>query len=123
LRSLLFEAHLRLPTRNRVSESQKEYLHYLTAVCNRVACYTLRSAVDHIESTPLARLESEPGYLEGLTEHERREEARLTAEVEQYYAWVHQDHSPIPGPVGGFEKSWTFNEGDYEAAVVGAAMR
>jgi anaerobic magnesium-protoporphyrin IX monomethyl ester cyclase len=123
LRSLLFEAHLRLPARNRVSESQKEYLHYLTAVCNRVACYTLRCAVDHIESTPLAKLERDPGYLEGLTEHERREEARLTAEVEQYYEWVHQDHSPIPGPVGGFEKSWTFNEGDYEAAGVGAAMR
>jgi len=123
LRSLLFEAHLRLPALEQVSASQREYLHYLTAVCNRVACYTLRCAAEHVESTPLARLERDASYLEGLTEHERREEARLTAEVEQYYAWVHRDRSPVPGPVGGFESSWTFHQGDYEAAGVGAAMR
>ncbi len=121
LRGLLFEARLRLPARNRVSEGQRAYLHHLTPVCNRVACYTLRCAVDHIETTPPDRLEREKGYLEGLTAHEKREEARLTNEVAQYYEWVHQDHSPIPGPVGGFEKSWTFYEGDREAAGVGAA--
>ena len=121
LRGLLFEAHLRLPSRNRVSEGQRAYLHHLTAVCNRVACYTLRCAVNHIEATPLAKLEQDPRYLDGLTAHERREEARLIHEVAQYYEWVHQDHSPIPGPVGGFEKSWTFYEGDREAAGVGAA--
>lgn len=121
LRGLLFEAHLRLPARNRVSEAQKTYLHYLTSICNRVACYTLRCAVDHIEAMPLLTLERNPGYLEGLTAHEKREEARLTGEIVQYYEWVHQDHSPIPGPVGGFDKSWTFYEGDREAAGVGAA--
>jgi len=121
LRGLLFEAHLRLPGRNRVTEGQKAYLHYLTAVCNRVACYTLRCAVDHMEATPLEKLELDKGYLAGLTAHEKHEEARLTNEVAQYYEWVHQDHSPIPGPVGGFEKSWTFYEGDREAAGVGAA--
>jgi radical SAM superfamily enzyme YgiQ (UPF0313 family) len=120
-RGLLFEAHLRLPDRNRVSDAQREYLHHLTSVCNRVACYTLRCAVDHIEATPLSELERDPRYLEGLTAHERREENRLTNEVEQYYHWVHQDNSELPGPVGGFEKSWTFYEGDREAAGVGAA--
>ncbi len=54
-------------------------------------------------------------------EHEKREEARLVEEVAQYYEWVHQDHSPVPGPVGGFDRSWTFYEGDREAAGVGAA--
>ncbi len=121
LRGLLFEAHLRLPAQSRVSESQKGYLHYLTAVCNRVACYTLRCAVDHIEATPLSKLEQNTDYLDGLTQHEKREEARLVSEVAQYYQWVHQDHTPIPGPVGGFEKSWTFYDGDREAAGVGAA--
>jgi hypothetical protein len=121
LRGLLFEAHLRLPARNRVSEGQRAYLHHLTAVCNQVACYTLRCAVDHIEATPLAILERERGYLERLTAHEKREEGRLVNELMHYYEWVHQDHSPIPGPVGGFEKSWTFFEGDREAAGVGAA--
>ena len=66
-------------------------------------------------------LEQDPGYLQRLTEHEKKEENRLLAEVAQYYEWVHDDHSPIPGPVGGFDKSWTFYEGDREAAGVGAA--
>lgn len=121
LRGLLFEAHLRLPSKNRVSDPQRAYLHYLTEICNRVACYTLRCAADHIEATPLAQLEQEGGYLERLTAHEKQEEARLLGEVGQYYDWVHRDHSPIPGPVGGFEKSWTFYDGDREAAGVGAA--
>jgi anaerobic magnesium-protoporphyrin IX monomethyl ester cyclase len=120
-RGLNFEAHLRLTTRNRVSDAQRAHLRHLTSVCNRVACYTLRCAVDHIETTPLSTLERDRGYLEGLTAHEKREETRLTNEVSQYYDWVHQDRSPIPGPVGGFEKSWTFYEGDREAAGVGAA--
>ncbi len=121
LRGLLFEAHLRLPARNRVTSAQKAYIHYLTAVCNQVACYTLRCAIDHIETTALAELEADRSYLEGLTQHEHQEEERLTSEVERYYEWVHQDHSPIPGPVGGFDKSWTFHDGDREAAGVGAA--
>ncbi|PYS42221.1 MAG: hypothetical protein DMF71_09680 [Acidobacteria bacterium] len=106
---------------NPVSEDQKEYLHHLTSICNRVACYTLRCAVDHIEATPLSQLEQDSGYLDRLTEHEKSEEARLTTEVAQYYEWVHEDRSPIPGPVGGFDRSWTFYEGDREAAGVGAA--
>jgi len=121
LRGLLFEAHLRLPAYSRVSESQRAYLHYLTAVCNRVACYSLRCAVDHIEATPLSTLERDTDYLDGLIQHEKREEARLLNEVAQYYEWVHRDHAPIPGPVGGFDKSWTFYDGDREAAGVGAA--
>ena len=121
LRGLLFEAHLRLHAPNPVSDAQKNYLQYLTAVCNRLACYTLRCALDHIEETPLSTLEKDLGYLNRLTDHEKREEAKLVAEVSNYYEWVHQDHSPIPGPVGGFEKTWTFYEGDREAAGVGAA--
>src|SRR5262249_48562078 len=72
LRGLLFESHLRLPARQRVSEGQRAYLHHLTAICNRVACYTLRCAVDHIEATALTELERDDGYLERLTAHEKR---------------------------------------------------
>ena len=121
LRGLLFEAHLRLPKRNAVTPSQRAHIHYLTAVCNRIACYSLRAAVDHIEATPLAELERNSDYLDGLTAHEKQQESRLIGEVFQYYESVHKDRSPIPGPVGGFEKSWTFNEGDREAAGIGAA--
>ena len=123
LRGLLFEAHLRLPGRNRVTESQRAYLHYLTAICNRTACYTLRCAVDHIESTPLEDLAKDPAFLDGLVSHEKTEESRLVNELAQYYDWVHPNHDVIPGPVGGFEKSWTFHEGDREAAGIGAAQR
>jgi len=121
LRGLLFEAHLRLPSAHPVSETQKNYLHYLTAICNRVACYTLRAAVDYMEATPLSSLESDSSYLDGLTEHEKREEARLVNQVVNYYEWIHQDHSPIPGPVGGFDKTWTFYDGDREAAGIQVA--
>jgi radical SAM superfamily enzyme YgiQ (UPF0313 family) len=121
LRGMNFEARLRLTKRNRVTDVQRDYLQYLTSVCNRVACYTLRCAIDHVEATPLETLQKDTGYLDGLTAHEKREEAQLVNELMQYYEWVHADHSPIPGPVGGFEKSWTFHEGDREAAGVGAA--
>ena len=121
LRGLHFEAHLRLRSHHPVSDTQRAYLHHLTSICNRVACYTLRCAADHIEATPQAQLVQDSGYLDRLTEHEKREEARLIAEVSQYYQLVHQDHSPIPGPVGGFDNSWTFYAGDREAAGVGAA--
>ena len=77
--------------------------------------------MDHIEATPLEQLQADTSYLDGLTAHEKREEAQLVNEVSNYYEWIHQDHSPIPGPVGGFEKTWTFYEGDREAAGVGAA--
>jgi hypothetical protein len=56
-----------------------------------------------------------------LTEHEKKEEARLVNEVVNYYEWIHQDHSPIPGPVGGFDKTWTFYDGDREAAGIQVA--
>lgn len=132
LRGLNFESRLRLPELNPVRPPQQQYLQHLTAVCNRVACYTLRSAVNHVERRPLDELKRSPSYLEGLTRHEKQQEARLTSEVAQYYQWVHQDRSPIPGPVagragaarsvpGGFQNSWTFNTGDREAAGVGAA--
>src|SRR5262245_37041970 len=77
LRGLLFEAHLRLRSSHPVTESQKAYLHHLTSVCNRVACYTLRCAVDHIEATSQSQLEKDPGYLDRLTEHEKSQEAQL----------------------------------------------
>src|SRR5262249_47667925 len=89
LRGLLFEAHLRLAKHKIVTAAQKAHIHYLTAVCNRIACYTLRAAVDHIERTPLSELELDPGYLERLTAHEKEQEARLMGEIIQYYQLVH----------------------------------
>ena len=80
-------------------------------------------SIDHIERTPLSELEQDQSLLDGLVDHEKREETRLVNQLVQYYDWVHPDHTALPGPVGAFEKSWTFNEGDREAAGVGAAQR
>lgn len=121
LRALLFEAHLRLPSRNRVTDTQRAYLHHLTAVCNRIACYTLRSAIDYIEATPLATLEHNRGYLDRLTAHEKNQEARLLRQVGEYCESVQRDFIPAPGFESSFAKSWTFKVGDREAAGIGAA--
>jgi len=127
LRGMLFEARLRLDTERSVTEEQRLYIKHLTEVCNRIACYTLRCAIDHVDETPLDKLQNGSTYLNGLTEFERREEERLTREVARYYEWVHQDRRPMPGPVtdrlslGGFRNSWTFAESDREACSIGAA--
>ena len=50
----------------------------------------------------------------------------LLEELAAYYDSVHADRSPLPGPVGGavpggFDKTWTFFQGDREAAGIQAA--
>jgi radical SAM superfamily enzyme YgiQ (UPF0313 family) len=127
LRGMLFEARLRLDKPNKVTQAQRLCIEQITAICNRIACYTLRSAIDYIERTPLGELEHGSSYLGGLMQFEHKEEERLTNQVMQYYAWVHQDRSPMPGPVSGrrvpgaFENSWTFATGDREASGKSAA--
>lgn len=121
LRALNFEARLRLGDRNKVRPEHRTYLAHVTALCNRLACYTLSQALDHIEETPLGELERDDGYLRRLTDHELAEEARLSSELTAYLNWVHGSDPQLPGPVqGGFDKSWTLAEGDREAAGVGA---
>ena len=64
LRCSLFEAHLRMPGANPVIVVERSQLHLPPSPhgdCNRVACYTLRAAIDHIERTPLADLEVDRG--------------------------------------------------------------
>jgi len=58
LRAMLFEAYVNLEEKT-VTAEQREQLHYLAAVCNRMALYTLRAALDHIEDTPLTDLEND----------------------------------------------------------------
>lgn len=122
LRGLHFEAHLKLDDarrQSRITDERRSYLQHLTAVCNQIACYTLRAAVDHIESHSLHELERKPAYLHGLTGNEKAQELRLMTEIGQYYDSVHPNHDPIPGPVpGSFGKSWTI---DREASGVGVA--
>jgi anaerobic magnesium-protoporphyrin IX monomethyl ester cyclase len=119
LRYALFEARLRLPGANPVTDAERSQIQFIAAVCNRLACNMLRAALDHIEATPLAQLERDREYLEGLRSLEQREEARLTAEYIGYRRRIDaKRHGSIDG---GFDKSWTHWAGDREAAGIGAA--
>ncbi|HEX6163378.1 MAG TPA: radical SAM protein [Vicinamibacterales bacterium] len=119
LRYSLFEARLRLPDANPTTAADREMIQCIAAVCNRVACNTLRAAIDHIESTPLDQLQAEPDFLHGLLTLEQSEERRLTQEYDAYRQRIDARRAGSAG--GGFDKSWTFWNGDREAAGIGAA--
>jgi radical SAM superfamily enzyme YgiQ (UPF0313 family) len=115
LKSLLFEARLRLPGNNCFSDFDRTYVKHLTAICNGLALYTLRAAVDHIESASLESLERDPSYLNQLTLHEREQEERLLSEVVDFYWSVRrrrESRSTQAGlsMAGGFERTWTLAE-------------
>lgn len=115
LKSLLFEARLRLPAHNRCSDADRAYVQHLTAVCNGVAVYTLRTALRYIEATPLSALERDRSFLAALTQHEHDEESRLLQQVVEYYWTLRQRRTSETtrsrlAPVGGFDKAWTVAE-------------
>jgi radical SAM superfamily enzyme YgiQ (UPF0313 family) len=115
LKSLLFEARLRLFEYQCFTDFDRAYARHLTAVCNGLAFCTLRAAVDYLEATPLGTLERDPSFLRQLTRHEREEEQRLLHQVVDFYWSVRQRRrSRASGAaletVGGFEKSWTLAE-------------
>lgn len=119
LRYSLFEARLRLPEKNPTTLEDRLMLQCIASVCNRVACNTLRAAVDFIESHSLDQLRSEPGFLNGLLTLEQSEERALTQEYTAYRTRI--DGRREAAVDGGFDKSWTLWEGDREAAGVGVA--
>ncbi|MFN2504686.1 MAG: radical SAM protein [Acidimicrobiales bacterium] len=110
LRALQFELHLRVSGRRPATAAEKAYGRHLTAVCNRVACYTLREALDHVESNSLAALQADPSYLNGLIEHEAQEEQRLTEETMAFYNAFRRGVGPPSGLPGGFQRTWTLAE-------------
>lgn len=119
LRYSLFEARLRLPGASPATDADRATLQYIAAVCNGVACSTLRAAIDHVERTPLEELQSDREYLTGLMAVEQQEEAQLTREYMQYRQSIEARRGALPD--GGFDQSWTHWQGDREAAGVGAA--
>lgn len=114
LKSLLFEARLRLPGYRLFSDSDRAYAAHLTSICNGLACYVLRAALDYVQATPLAALQRDSSFLRQLTLHERAEENRLLQQVVDFYWSVRQRRALSPAArletVGGFEKSWTLAE-------------
>lgn len=111
LRALQFELHLRVAGRRPATPAEKAYGRHLTAVCNKVACYTLGAALDHVEARSLEDLRADPSFLVGLAEHEARQEARLTEEALGFYRAFRRDVDPDPSHLpGGFQKTWTVAE-------------
>jgi radical SAM superfamily enzyme YgiQ (UPF0313 family) len=121
LRYSLFEARLRLPGANPVTDADRARIQFIAAVCNGVACSTLRAAIDYIEERSLTDLQRDGEFLSGLTYLEQQEEQRLTQEHRDYRQTVDARRAQVDG---GFDKSWTFWSGaggDREAAGIGAA--
>jgi anaerobic magnesium-protoporphyrin IX monomethyl ester cyclase len=116
LRALLFEAHLNMEGIKGFDSGKRAYLHHLTAVCNGIACYTLKTAVDYFESRTVDEIERDKSFLKGLTYIEKEQEQKLLAEIAQLYGNVHREHQEdelsCTRPagyelLGGFENSWT----------------
>lgn len=115
LKSLMFEARLRLPAYKPCTDADRAYVQHLTAVCNGVALYSLRTALQYIEANPLSVLERDRSFLDALTRYEQEEEARLLQQVIEYYWALRQRRSPRRttvklATVGGFNKTWTTAE-------------
>jgi hypothetical protein len=114
LRVMLFEAALKLGQGGLYGPEVRRQIRYLAAVCNGIACYTLRQAVDHIEATSLEDLMRDTAYLDLLTEHELREEARLERELLQIYRTIRDPEADFRTS-GGFDRTWTVPTASGEA--------
>lgn len=105
LRYYLFEARLRLRGKG-VAPQRLAQLQYIAAVANGVACQVLRSALDHIERTPLETLRRDREFLKALTAHEAREEEQLMQDLRRYCTLVAAERRESVSD--SFDKSWTF---------------
>lgn len=112
-RSLLFEAHLRVSGFGEYDEASRSHLHHLTAVCNGIACYSLRAALDYIETTSLTLLERNRSFLQQLTQFEKVEEQRLLRQViDLYWPILEKKRRGVSTPqervlLGSFDNTWT----------------
>jgi radical SAM superfamily enzyme YgiQ (UPF0313 family) len=116
LKSLLFEARLRLPGHQRFTDLDRAYVKHLNSVSNGFALYTLKAAVDHVEATPLATLQRDRSFLTRLTRNEQEQEERLLRQVVDFY-WSVRQRRAVPtvelpaATAGSFANDWTLASG------------
>jgi len=125
LKSLLFEAHIQSPEHQVFNPVERAFLHHLTAVCNGVAFYTLRSAIQYLESHLLYEIQQDRTFLANLTYHERQEEQRLLGQIADLnWAVRHKQqlsNAPSDGKLlGAFDKTWTVAESHYRQPINGS---
>jgi hypothetical protein len=119
LRYSLFEARLRLPGASRVTSAERAEIQCIAAMCNGLACNTLRAAIEHVAARSIEELTENREFLAGLAALEQREEARLHREYENYQ--LRLDARRSAKVEGGFNRTWTHWQGDREASGIGAA--
>lgn len=112
LKSLQFEAHINLPAYQKFDAGNCMYIQHLTAVCNGIAMYTLRAAIDYFQHTQATNIRQDNPYLQGLVMNEKMEERRLTQEILAFYAGVQNKKRKAKPALassrpGSFENSWT----------------
>jgi radical SAM superfamily enzyme YgiQ (UPF0313 family) len=108
LKSLLFEAHLKLSGCQVFDSVERSCLHHLTAIANSLAISTMRSAIAYIESAPMEELREHPAFLRQLTLEERiKENALLRQVADLNWSARHKQSSVGSHYLGAFDKSWT----------------
>lgn len=110
LKSLNFEARLRLGSVNVCNDFDRSWAMHLTALANGSATNTLRRAIEHVSARSVEELRAEPEFLDSLTAAEQTAERALTERVVDFY-WSLQTRSrealaaaKLPG---AFENDWT----------------
>ncbi len=123
LRAMIFESRLQSPHTRWMTESETRWLQFICARANMSATTTLRQALDYFERTALEEITVHSGFLGGLTLRELGEQRVLTAELDRF--WEDADRQRRRRArhdqwlSGGFDRSWTFAERDYETQGVG----
>lgn len=121
LRSLIFESRLQRSDSVWILPSETRWLQYMAASANMCAITVLRGAVEHFERTPLSDLHPEKGYLSMLTDLEARQEEALTQQIMSFFLDPVRQQRRKTGSVmkGGFSRTWTAAESDWETRGVG----
>jgi radical SAM superfamily enzyme YgiQ (UPF0313 family) len=123
LRALIFESRLQSPQTAWMTPAETRWLQYMAARANISACVTLRQGLDHVAAQPADEILVHGGYLAALTARELAEQASLTARLEAF--WNDPDRQARRRArheawmAGGFDRSWTFAEKDWETRGLG----
>jgi anaerobic magnesium-protoporphyrin IX monomethyl ester cyclase len=118
LRTIIFESRLHVGEMAWMTPIEVATVQYMAAQANRTATTILRAAIDHVERTGLQDLSVSFGYLAELTEREKTEEARLTAQLAAFWGdpsrQARRRTTSRKLPDTGFAGGWTYSSGAWE---------